>query len=489
MESIRVRFAPSPTGSLHIGGARTALYNWLFARQNKGKFILRIEDTDVNRSTESSVAGIIDGLQWLGLDWDEGPDKGGNYGPYRQSERLPLYQEYLQKLIAEGKAYYCFCTAEDLQKQREQCEMEKRNYKYNGTCRCLSPEVVQEKLRQGIPAVIRIKAPQEGTTIVEDLVRGPVVFNNELMEDFIIAKSDGWPTYNFAVVVDDHLMQISHVIRAEEHLSNTPKQIILYEALGFKAPQFAHISMILSPERSKLSKRHGATSVQEFREQGFLPEALLNYLFLLGLSPGKDIDLLSLEQMLDYFAINKMSKSPAVYDMEKLHWMNGQYINSYDPDKIYALLIKLTGDSEIANKIAEYSKEYTLQVIKLLRSRVKNIKEIATAGEYFFTEIKEYDAQGVKKYFNRPDSRERLEQILNIIKDLNSFAAPVIEKAFRETAENSGIKAAALIHPARLAVTGRTATPGLFEVMEILGKQVCMDRVENALGFVKSQGS
>lgn len=487
MESIRVRFAPSPTGSLHIGGARTALYNWLFARKNNGNFILRVEDTDLNRSTESSVADIIDGLQWLGLDWDEGPDNGGSYGPYRQSERLPIYQEYLQKLLSEGKAYYCFCTSEDIQEQRTQCEMEKKNYKYNGACRCLSSEVVKEKLRLGIPAVIRIKVPQEGSTIVEDLIRGKVVFNNDLIEDFIIAKSDGWPTYNFAVVVDDHLMEISHVIRAEEHLSNTPKQVILYEALGFKLPQFAHVSMILSPERSKLSKRHGATSVQEFREQGFLPEALLNYLVLLGWSPGTDIDLLSLEEMLAYFDINKMSKSPAVYDIEKLNWMNGQYLDGYDPENIYDLLIKLTKDSEIGKKIAEHSKEYTLQVIKLLRSRVKNIKEIAIAGEYFFAEIREFNTQGVKKHFDRQDSIENLNKILEITENLNSFESTAIEKAFRETADNLGIKAAVLIHPARLAVTGQTATPGLFEVMEVLGKQVCIERLKNALNFVKSK--
>ncbi len=311
MSEIRVRFAPSPTGALHIGGARTALFNWLFAKKNGGQFVLRIEDTDSARSTEHSAAGIVEGLRWLGLDWDEGPDVGGPYGPYRQSDRFDLYRSFLQKLLDEGKAYYCFCTAEEIDAQRQAADAQKIPYRYNRHCCSLSAGEVQARLDAGTPCVVRLKVPEAGETVVHDLVRGDVVFQNALLDDFILMKSDGTPTYQFAVVVDDALMKITHVIRAEEHLANTPKQLLLYAALGLTPPQFAHVSMILSPDRSKLSKRHGATSVQEFAGSGYLPQALLNYLVLLGWSPGTDLDVLSREEMIAQFDLKRMSKSAA----------------------------------------------------------------------------------------------------------------------------------------------------------------------------------
>ena len=297
MDNIRVRFAPSPTGTLHIGGARTALFNWLFARKYNGKLVLRVEDSDIRRSREDSARGIIEGLRWLGLDWDEGPDAGGDFGPYRQSERIDIYSQYLKLLLEQDQAYYCFCTAEQLAAEKEAARQSKSDYKYGGHCRHISKNEAEERIRSGEAAVVRFKAPTDGVVVVNDLIRGEVEFDNRLLDDFILAKSDGGPTYNFAVVVDDHCMAISHVIRAEEHLSNTPKQILLYKALGWGLPQFAHASMILAPDRSKLSKRHGATSVQEVRDDGYLPEALINYMALIGWYSKEDRDFWTREEL------------------------------------------------------------------------------------------------------------------------------------------------------------------------------------------------
>lgn len=480
MNSVRVRFAPSPTGSLHIGGARTALFNWLFAQKNQGKLILRLEDTDTNRSTQSSAQGIIEGLKWLGLNWDEGPQVGGEYGPYCQSERLPIYQKFLQQLINENKAYYCFCSPEEIASKRQQAEDNKDNYRYDGSCLNLTPAEIATRLNEGQKPVIRLKSPAQGKTIVHDLIRGEVEFNNALFDDFIIAKSDGWPTYNFAVVIDDYLMKISHVIRAEEHLSNTPKQIMLYKALGFNLPFFAHVSMILSPDRSKLSKRHGATSVQEFRDTGYLPEALINYLVLLGWSPSEDLDLLTIKDMVSRFDLNQMSKAPAIYDIEKLAWMNGQYIAQSDGNRLLKLLIPF-----LPPQIAIKDKEKMLKIISLMQTRVKTIPELYSNCKYFFADIDSYDEKGVNKFFFKPPSQEILNMVLEIIKGINDFTAENIENALRATAQANGMKAAALIHPTRLALSGTTMTPGLFEIMEIMGQECCLKRINNALDFIK----
>lgn len=484
MNNIRVRFAPSPTGALHIGGARTALFNWLFARSQGGSFILRVEDTDISRSTEESVSGIFDGLKWLGIDWNEGPDIGGNYGPYRQGERLEYYKKYLNQLLSEGKAYYCFCSNEEINKERQKAQQQKKDYKYKGTCRNYTPEQVREKLAQGLKPVIRLKTPEDGTTVVHDLIRGDVSFNNTLLDDFIIAKSDGWPTYNFAVVVDDYMMKISHVIRAEEHLSNTPKQILIYNALAFELPQFAHVSMILAPDRSKLSKRHGATSVQEFREDGFLPESLLNYLCLLGWSPGEDLDIMSINDIISRFKLEDVSKSAAIYDTKKLIWMNGHYIANANIDSIIKILEnKAKQKGWLINENYNYFK----QVVNLVRSRIKTLNEIFTACDYFFSNVQNYDEKGVKKYFIREDSVEKLEAVAGIINGMNgNFHAEDLETKIREQADLMGIKAAELIHPTRLALSGKTSTPGLFEIMELLGQETCISRIRNAITYIEA---
>ena len=483
MEEVRVRFAPSPTGSLHIGGARTALFNWLFARKYKGIFVLRLEDTDILRSTEESSQGILEGLQWLGLDWDEGPDKGDVYGPYRQSERLPIYSKYLDQLIANGQAYYCFCSNEELQQEKEAARNQKRDYKYSGRCRELSPQKVEERIKQGLHPVIRIKAPESGATVVHDLIRGNVEFNNALFDDFIIAKSDGWPTYNFAVVVDDASMKITHVIRAEEHLSNTPKQLLIYEALGLEPPKFAHASMILAPDRSKLSKRHGATSVQEFRDEGYLPEALLNYLALLGWSSGEDRDLWTLEELIPEFSLDGISRSPAVYDIEKLTWMNGHYISNSNAERLLNLS---SNQSHMQKYLSDYPREYLLQVLDLVGNRIKTLNEIPGAIQYFCEDVDSYDAKGVTKHFKKTNAVIILNSVIDIVEKAPQFEASVIEDLLREQAEIMQLKAAELIHPTRLALSGRTNTPGLFEVMEILGREKCLQRLKKAVAYIES---
>lgn len=482
MDDVRVRFAPSPTGTLHIGGARTALFNWLFARSHNGKLILRLEDTDLLRSTEDSARGIVDGLAWLGLDWDEGPDVGGSYGPYRQSERLSVYQQYLQQLLDSGQAYYCFCSAEELKDEREKAQAEKRTYAYSGICRHLSAEEIARRLDQGLKPTIRFRAPVQGTTVVRDLIRGEVSFQNELLDDFIIAKSDGWPTYNFAVVVDDYSMKISHVIRAEEHLSNTPKQILLYEALGLPLPEFAHVSMILAPDRSKLSKRHGATSVQEFRDQGYLAKSLVNYLALLGWSPGDEMTIMSVEEMIERFSLDNVSKSAAIYDIEKLSWMNGHYLSELPTGQFVKMV-----DAEARSRgwLSDTNLPYFGRAVDLVRSRIKTLQELLPAIEYFFETPPNYDAKGIEKYFAKAGALEKLQTVSELM-NTSPFTAEQIELAIRSRSEELGIKAAELIHPTRLALSGRTNTPGLFEIMELLGPVNCRERLEKAMDYVKN---
>jgi glutamyl-tRNA synthetase len=481
VDKIRVRFAPSPTGTLHIGGARTALFNWLFARKYNGKMILRIEDSDVRRSREDSALGIIDGLRWLGLEWDEGPEAGGAFGPYRQSERLHIYSQYLRQLLEQDQAYYCFCTAEQLAAEREAARQSKKDYKYGGHCRHISKSEAKERIRNGERPVIRFKAPALGKVVVNDLIRGEVEFDNRLLDDFILAKSDGGPTYNFAVVVDDHCMAISHVIRAEEHLSNTPKQILLYQALGWSIPQFAHVSMILAPDRSKLSKRHGATSVQEFRDAGYLPEALINYLALLGWSSKEDRDFWNREELLERFTLDGISRSPAIYDMEKMSWMNGHYLAQAAPERIAGLLLQ---DAEKKGYLG--STEQLIPVIELLKTRVRTVPAILEEGAYFFEAPAEYNEKGSRKYFGQEDSLKLLEECLSLCQASDFESAEKLEQELRQRASDLKLKAANLIHPIRLAISGRTATPGLFEVMMILGKSECIERISKAILYVKS---
>lgn len=487
MEQVRVRFAPSPTGYLHIGGARTALFNWLFAKSHQGKLVLRIEDTDQERLKEDSVSQILTSLKWLGLNWDEGPEVGGEKGPYYQSERFDLYKKYCQQLLDEGKAYYCFCTSEDLEAQREKQRELKQPFRYARTCRDIPVEEAKKRVASGEKYSVRIKIPLEGSITVHDLIHGDVEFNMNQFDDFVIMKSNGIPTYNFAVVIDDHFMDITHVLRAEEHLSNTPKQILVYEALGYKAPQFGHMPMILAPDRSKLSKRHGATSVEEFRDQGYLPEAIINYLTLLGWAPGSNDEMFSLDDTVKVFDFSKMSKKAAIYDTKKLTWLNGQYLSSLPLDNIVEAATPFFVKAGLVDEEFIKSRgEYFAHLIDVVRVRVKTLVELVDASTYFFRDFSDYDEKGVAKHF-KPETVALLEICSAKLAALPDFNLTTTEQAYNDIAAEQGLSLGKVIHPTRLALTGRTFSPGMFDVMVLLGREKTLARLQKAIEFIKTK--
>ncbi len=490
VSKVRVRFAPSPTGLLHIGGARTALFNWLFARHLGGTFVLRIEDTDRERSREEAAQALTEILAWLGLDWDEGPIKGGPYGPYFQSQRLHLYREAVEKLVSSGYAYPCYCTPEELEARREDARQKGIAPRYDGRCGNLSAEQRQAYESEGRKPAIRIKVPNNEQTVVDDVVRGKVVFENEkVMDDFIIMKSDGWPTYNLACVVDDALMEITHVVRAEEHLSNTPKQIVIYRALDYTPPVFAHAPMILAPDRSKLSKRHGAVAVEEFRDAGYLPEAILNYLALLGWSPGEDKEIMNVNEIIQRFSLERINKTAAIYDVKKLEWMNGQYIRAYDLDRLVKLLIpRLQEAGYLPEMVSAGDFQRVKDILAAGRDRVNTLGAMPEMFSYFFVDFDSYDKKGLRKYFNQ-GSDELLERAREVIAKVEPFTIENVENAYRELAESLGVSAGHLIHPTRLALTGRTIGPGLFDIIFLLGRDKCIERIAKAITYIRKQES
>ena len=475
---VRVRFAPSPTGYLHMGGARTSLYNWLFARKNKGVFILRVEDTDNARSTKEAVQAILDGLTWLGMDWDE--------GPFYQTERLNTYTEYAQKLLDEGKAYKCFCTSEELSTQRKEAEAKKEAPMYNGKCRNFTKEQVKDLESQGKPKVIRFKTPKEGTTIVPDMIRGDVKFENVLLDDFVIVKSDGFPTYNFAAVVDDHLMDITHVIRGDDHLSNTPRQILMYEALGFAIPKFAHIPMILGKDKARLSKRHGATSVIVYKDMGYLPEAMLNYLARLGWGHG-DQEVFSVDELISFFDIERVSKTPAVFDIDKLNWLNAHYIKQSPPQRIVLLtkpfLEKAYPLYSELEKTPEGREKIEKAIVSLLE-RMKTLLDVVPLSDFFFLDEITFDQASFDKHMKEEGVKEILTKLRDALPHVSPFTKENIEPAFRNLAKDLGIKAGKVIHPARVALTGRSDSPPMFDTVEIIGKENCLKRLEKTIGMI-----
>ncbi|SIS64572.1 glutamate--tRNA ligase [Alicyclobacillus vulcanalis] len=487
-QEVRVRFAPSPTGALHIGGARTAYFNWLFARKQGGKFILRIDDTDRARSSEASYAQILDGLRWLGIVWDEGPDVGGPYGPYRQSERMDIYRRHLDKLVAEDKAYPCFCTPEDLAKDREAAQREGKPPRYVGRCRALSAEERARRLEAGEPHVYRIRSRAEGETVVHDLIRGDVSFANSEIDDFIIWKADDTPTYHFASCVDDAEMRISHVIRAEEHLSNTPRHVLLFEALGLEPPAFAHVPMILAPDRSKLSKRHGATSVSEYRDMGILPEALVNYLLLLGFSPGDDREIVDRETAIQLFELEKVAKHAAIYDVKKLEWLNAHYFRQQSPEQVMdEVWPRLVERGYVARD--ESRRELLMwvrTVIAFVQTRSRNAQELLDGVRPYFEPVTVYDEKGVRKHFSHSDTARRLRIVAERLAGVAPFVAPVVEREFRGWIEELGVKPGDLIHPVRLAITGLTVGPGLFDVIALLGRDEVCRRLRQAADRVEA---
>ena len=464
MVKIRTRFPPSPTGYLHIGGARTALFNWLFARQQGGTFVLRIEDTDVARSTEENTQVILEGLRWLGLDWDE--------GPFFQTQRLDLYRRYVGKLLDDGQAYYCHCTPELLEQKREQARAENRKPKYDGSCR-------EQGLGPAPGAAVRLKAPRSGVTRLDDLIKGPVSFQNEELDDLVLARGDGMPTYHLAVVVDDITMDITHVIRGDDHVNNTPKQIQIYQALGQPLPQYGHVPMILGPDKTKLSKRHGAVSVLAYRDMGILPEALINTLVRLGWAHG-DEEIFSREEMIAKFSLDQVGKSAGIFNPEKLLWLNSHYLKESSEEKLAGLVAPfIEARGYPADDIS-----YLARVAGTLKARSKTLVEMAEAADFYFMEELSYAPEAAQKFFLR-EILPTLELLIQRLKDLPGWDHSALESVFQGLVDQTGLKMKQIAPPIRLALTGKTASPGLFEVMEVLGKAGTVGRIQRAIKFIQ----
>jgi glutamyl-tRNA synthetase len=487
MSSPRVRFAPSPTGYLHVGGARTALFNWLFARRHGGVFVLRIEDTDAERSSWEMVKGIVDGLRWLGLDWDEGPDVGGPHGPYFQSGRLEKYREAAERLVANGHAYYCYCTPEALKARRDAAEASGESWDHDRTCARLAPDRVAELEAARTPRAIRFRVPP-GTTAFEDLVHGPIAFDNANIEDFVVLRSDGQPTYHLSVVVDDIDMGITHVVRGDDHISNTPKQVLLYGAFGAPLPNFAHVPLILGPDKRRLSKRHGATSVMEYERQGYLSEAMVNFLALLGWSPGGDREFFTRETLVAAFSLEGISSSNAVFNPEKLDWFNSQHINHMPAGEVIrriAPLLQAAGFWQEAYEGA--AREWLERVVELLRPRARKLADFVERGRFFFTDAITYDSDATRRHLAAPGLADHVRALAAALASVEPFEAPAIEAALRQVAAARGVKAAPLIHATRVAVTGRAVSPGLFDVVAVLGRDRTIVRLDALERFLRSR--
>jgi glutamyl-tRNA synthetase len=465
LDNVRVRFAPSPTGALHIGGIRTALFNWLFARHHGGKFILRIEDTDQTRSTDESIQIILDGMKWLGLDWDE--------GPFRQTERMAIYREHVDRLLKQGKAYYCYCTPDELEVRRKEALASARPPKYDRKCRTLKTPVA------GRTPAVRFLSSDEGQTIVRDLIRGAVTFENQQLDDLIIRRSDGLPTYNFAVVVDDITMNITHVIRGDDHLNNTPRQIQLYQALGYEPPEFAHLPMILGPDKTKLSKRHGATAVTEYKDLGYLPEALVNYLARLGWSSG-DQEIFSRQELVEKFSLESVGKAAAVFNAEKLLWLNHHYIQQADLARLAELVIDLLKKDGTIVVGKEPDIEWFKKLVKILAERSHTLVEMKTAAIPFIVDEITIDEKAKTKHLT-PDVAPLLSELSKRLKTVKPFTHVEIEKVFNSLIAEKGLKLGKLAQPVRVALTGGTVSPGIFEVLEVMGMGKAIKRIEGAI--------
>lgn len=485
--SVRVRFAPSPTGYLHIGSARTALFNVLFARANGGVFILRIEDTDQNRYVEDSVEDIKESLRWLGLQWDEGPEVGGSVGPYFQSERVGIYAEYARRLVETGHAYHCFCTPERLESLRQAQLKTGEPTGYDRKCRDLPAKEVNKLLAQGTPSVIRFKIPDDGATVFEDALRGKIKFENKVLDDFVLLKSDGYPTYQLANVIDDHLMGITHVIRADEWINSTPKHILLYNAFGWRPPVMAHLPVVLSQSGGKLSKRHGATHLREFRDKGYLPEALVNFLALLGWTSGDDREVFDWDELVQSFTLDRVGTSPAVFSYEKLDWFNGVHIRKLSPEDLADRCIPfLQKDGLVSTPVSQQEVTYLRKIIPLLQERVKFLSEISDLASYFFLDEITYSDPSllVPAKMSAQETVNILRQALSILTSIDDFSEANIESGLRGLVDSLGLKAGQVFMPIRVAVSGRTATPGLFETLHVIGKDRVLSRMEKAIGVL-----
>ncbi len=470
---VRVRFAPSPTGYPHLGNIRTALFNWLFARHNNGSFILRIEDTDVARRVEGAIDTILDSLRWLGLDWDE--------GPYFQSERLEMYREAADQLVREELAYLCYCSPQRLEAMRQEQTKRKQPPGYDRRCRHLTREQKAGLEASGAPPVVRFKSPLEGQTSFHDLIRGEIVFENSTLDDFVLLKSDGYPTYHLANIVDDHSMAISHILRADEWLSSTPRHALLYQALGWQPPQFAHLPMILGTDRSKLSKRHGATSISEYRDQGYLPEAMINFLALLGWSLDDKTELLSREEIVKHFSLERVSKTAAVFNRDKLDWMNGVYLRNLSLEDYSERAISFL-ERDLPSEVERpLDTDYIRQIMPLIQERAKTLAEVPQLSEFFFVDKLEYDAGLLLGKLESGQVVKILQAAITRAEKLGNWDAASLEAVLRPMAEELNLKTGDFFGLLRVATTGRTAAPPLFQTMEVLGKERCLKRLKTAL--------
>ncbi len=521
---IRLRFAPSPTGHLHVGGARTALFNWLWARKLGGTFVLRIEDTDAVRSTDESLRGILDGMRWLGLHWDEGPEIGGPFGPYQQTLRNVLYHAEADRLLRECSAYRCFCTKAELDAMRDAAQKSGKPLRYDGRCRTLDPAKAEERAAGDAACVVRMRMPEDADIRWTDLVRGEFQFQSSLLDDFVLLKSDGNPTYNFAVVVDDVKMRISHVIRGDDHISNTPRQLVLFDALGYPRPEFGHLPMILGGDKSRLSKRHGATSLTEFRDAGILPQAMVNYLALLGWALDGEHEVFTMAELMAHFDLKNVSRNPAVFDVQKLQWMNREHFGRLTLDaKIEAILPVLasegawpprfrvdlgpqrhfrvvTGSPE--DKIAasiqplsdeELSRDPTLaeelprleHILECLGSRLGGPHDAPAVMAYFFTDDYRYDPAAVAKHLASDEDALHVQALADELETLAPYTPETVEAALRALAAKLGVKAGTLIHAARVAVTGTAVSPGIFDVLHLVGRVKTVERLRRGRDIVR----
>lgn len=478
----KVRFAPSPTGPFHIGGARSALFNWLVARNKNGKFLVRVEDTDLARSTRESEEDIKAALKWLGLNWDEGIDVGGENGPYRQTERLDIYHKEIQRLLDEGKAYYCYCTEEELEESRTQQLAEGKTPVYNDHCRSLTEEEIAKYKESGRKPVIRLRVPKEGVFAFDDMVRGHVTFQAAGVGDFIIMKSDGIPVYNFAVVVDDALMNITHVIRAEEHLSNTPRQIAIYQALGYDIPKFGHISLILGSDHKKMSKRHGATSVDEYRKMGYLSDAVVNYLALLGWAPKGEQEIFTREELIEQFSMKRVSANDAVFDIEKLNWINFQYMKQLSPEELLELTLPfIINAGYITGPLSDEKKEWLKKVVWFVRDHLYYGAQTPENVKIFFEELPATTDEEMLDIMSRETSKMIIKSFAEKLSDLDTFNESSIKDVFSNLMKESGIKGKSAFEPVRIALTGEIHGPGLYTLIELFGKEKTIQRLKSSL--------
>jgi len=488
---VRTRFAPSPTGYLTVGGAWTAFFTWLLARHHQGQFVLRIEDTDRSRSTEAYEAALLEDLRWLGLDWDEGPDIGGPYGPYRQTERTALYTEHARMLLERGVAYCCYCTPEELEAERQRAAAEHRPYRYSGRCRGLTVAERERLEREGRHPALRFQVPQgHPPIVVADLVLGRVEFAPEDLDEFIIQRSDGTPLYNFANVVDDHGMRVTHITRGSEHLSNTPRQFLMYEAFGWAQPEVAHFPSLLGVDRKKLSKRHGDTAVREYAAQGYLPETLVNFFALMGWYPEDGREIFSVVELTERFRIEEMGRSGAIFDVQKLNWMNGEYMRETyrrNPERVVDLVIGcLRSEGLLNGEISRAQRSYVARVVGIMGERLRLPRDILTYGDFFFRDEVVHEPQAVQKFFRGPETVAVLRHLRRALGAATPFDLETIEAAIRGAAAEMGVESKVVIHPLRVALTGKTVGPGLFELIEVLGKDRVLARLDRAVAIAEA---